>query len=84
LKLLRFGSEPPRAHRDFATSAIAWLTAGAANHTVMSTAVGIEVFEDYARMAGTEFLVIDRAATIRSFEAEVRANAAYYRLARGI
>jgi L-arabinose isomerase len=69
---------------DFATSAAAWLTAGAAHHTVMSTAVGIEAFEDYARMAGTELLVIDSATTLRAFEAEIRANAAYYRLARGI
>ncbi len=69
---------------DFATSAAAWLTAGAAHHTVMSTAVGIEAFEDYARMAGTELLVIDSTTTLRSFEAEIRANAAYYRLARGI
>jgi L-arabinose isomerase len=69
---------------DFATSATAWLTAGAAHHTAMSTAVGLEAFEDYARMAGTEFLVIDSTTTLRSFEAEIRANAAYYRLARGI
>ena len=69
---------------DFATSAAAWLTAGAAHHTVMSTAVGIEAFEDFSRMAGTEFLVIDSTTTVRSFEAEIRANAAYYRLARGI
>jgi L-arabinose isomerase len=69
---------------DFTTSATAWLTAGAAHHTVMSTAVGLEAFEDYARMAGTEFLVIDAATTVRAFEAEIRANAAYYRLARGI
>jgi L-arabinose isomerase len=69
---------------DFATSATAWLTAGAAHHTVMSTAVGLEAFEDYARMAGTEFLIIDSTTTLRSFEAEIRANAAYYRLARGI
>jgi L-arabinose isomerase len=69
---------------DFATSATAWLTAGAAHHTAMSTAVGLEAFEDYARMAGTELLVIDSTTTLRSFEAEIRANAAYYRLARGI
>jgi L-arabinose isomerase len=69
---------------DFATSATAWLTAGAAHHTAMSTTVGLEAFEDYARMAGTEFLVIDSTTTLRSFEAEIRANAAYYRLARGI
>jgi L-arabinose isomerase len=69
---------------DFATSATAWLTAGAAHHTAMSTAVGLEAFEDFARMAGTELLVIDATTTVRSFEAEIRANAAYYRLARGI
>jgi len=69
---------------DFATSAAAWITAGGAHHTVMSTAVGAEAFEDYARMAGTEFLLIDSATTLRSFEAELRANAAYYRLARGV
>jgi L-arabinose isomerase len=69
---------------DFQTSATAWLTAGAAHHTVMSTAVGVEAFEDYARMAGTELLIIDSGTTLRGFEAEVRANAAYYRLARGI
>jgi L-arabinose isomerase len=69
---------------DFRTSATAWLTAGAAHHTVMSTALGTEAFEDYARMAGTELLVIDSTTTLRSFEAEIRANAAYYRLARGI
>jgi L-arabinose isomerase len=69
---------------DFATSATAWLTAGGAHHTVMSTALGAEAFEDYARIAGTELLLIDHTTTTRSFEAEIRANAAYYRLARGI
>jgi L-arabinose isomerase len=69
---------------DFQTSAVAWLTAGGAHHTVMSTAVGAEAFEDFARIAGTELLLIDSATTIRSFEAEIRGNAAYYRLARGI
>ena len=69
---------------DFTTSATAWLTAGAAHHTVMSTAVGVEAFQDYARMARTELLIIDADTTIRTFEAEIRANAAYYRLARGI
>jgi L-arabinose isomerase len=69
---------------DLATSATAWITAGGAHHTVVSTAVGAEAFEDYARIAGTELLLIDSATTIRSLEAEIRANAAYYRLARGI
>jgi L-arabinose isomerase len=69
---------------DFATSAAAWLTAGAAHHTVMTTAVGIDVFRDWAEMAGTELLVIDEDTTLRDFQKEVRWNAAYYRLAQGI
>ena len=69
---------------DFTTSATAWLTAGAAHHTVMSTAIGVEVFAEFARMTETELLVIDASTTIGGFEREVRWNAAYHRLARGL
>jgi L-arabinose isomerase len=69
---------------DFPTSVTAWLQAGAAHHTAMSTAVGAEAFQDFARMAGVELLVIDESTTVRAFENELRANAAYYRLAGGI
>jgi L-arabinose isomerase len=69
---------------DFATSAAAWLTAGAAHHTVMTTAVGVDVFRDYAEIAKTELLVIDESTTLREFQKEVRWNAAYYRLAQGM
>ncbi|GAA0998009.1 L-arabinose isomerase [Subtercola frigoramans] len=69
---------------DFATSAAAWLTAGAAHHTVMSTAIGIEVFEDFAAIAKTELLTIDKDTTLKAFSNEVRWNQAYYRLAQGL
>jgi L-arabinose isomerase len=69
---------------DFRTSATAWLQAGAAHHTVMTTAVGIEAIIDYARIAGTELVVIDETSTARSIEQELRWDGAYYRLARGI
>ncbi|WP_208657021.1 L-arabinose isomerase [Microbacterium laevaniformans] len=69
---------------DFATSAACWLTAGAAHHTVMTTAVGIEVFRDFADIAGTELLVIDEDTTVRGFQKELRWNQAYYRLAQGL
>ena len=69
---------------DFRTSATSWLQAGAAHHTVMSTAIGAEAFRDYARMAGVELLVIDESTTVRAFEDELRWNAAYYRLAGGV
>lgn len=66
---------------DFATSAACWLAAGAAHHTVMTTAVGVEVFRDFADITGTELLVIDSSTTVRDFQRELRWNQAYYRLA---
>ena len=69
---------------DFATSAEAWLTAGGAHHTVLTTAVGVEAFEDFAEIAKTELLVIDKDTTRRGFRQEVRWNAAYYRLAQSL
>jgi L-arabinose isomerase len=69
---------------DFATSTTAWLTAGAAHHTVMSTALGVEAFADFAQMAASELLVIDEHTTVREFTREVRWNQAYYRLAQGL
>ena len=69
---------------DFATSAACWLEAGAAHHTVMTTAVGIEVFRDFADMASTELVVIEAGTTVRGFRDELRWNQAYYRLAQGL
>jgi L-arabinose isomerase len=69
---------------DFATSAACWLAAGAAHHTVMTTAVGIEVFRDFAEIARTELVVIDESTTVRDFQRELRWNQAYYRLAQGL
>ncbi len=69
---------------DFATSAACWLAAGAAHHTVMTTAVGIEVFRDFAEIAKTELVVIDEDTTVRGFRKELRWNQAYYRLAQGL
>ncbi len=73
-----------RPEPDFATSAAAWLTAGAAHHTVMTTALGLEVFEDFAEIARNELVVIDEHTELRSFADRLRWNQAYYRLARGL
>lgn len=69
---------------DFQTSAACWLAAGAAHHTVMSNQVGIEVFQDFAEMAGLELLTIDEHTTTRDFGRELKWNAAYYRLTQKI
>ena len=61
----------------------AWLTAGGAHHTVLTTAVGVEAFEDFAEIARTELLVIDEATTRRGFRDQVRWNQVYFRLAQG-
>ena len=73
-----------RPEPDLATSATCWLEAGAAHHTVMTTAVGVEVFRDFAEMAGVELLVIDEDTTVRGFRQELRANQVYHRLAQGL
>jgi L-arabinose isomerase len=73
-----------RPRPDFTIAASAWLTAGAAHHTVMSTALGVAPFADFAAMTETELLVIDEHTSLAAFQREVRWNAAYYRLARGI
>ena len=68
---------------DFETSTACWLAAGAAHHTVMTTAVGLEVFRDFAEMAKLELVAIDDDTTVRDFHRELRWNQAYFRLAQG-
>ncbi|NTW40338.1 MAG: L-arabinose isomerase [Cellulomonadaceae bacterium] len=69
---------------DFTTSAEAWLEAGAAHHTVLSTQVSLDVFEIFAQIARTELLVIDEHTTRRGFADQVRWNQVYYRIAQGL
>jgi L-arabinose isomerase len=66
------------------TSAESWLMAGAPHHTVLSKAVDAEILHDFAEMTRTEMLLIDADTTTRSFQRELRWNAAYHRLAGGI
>jgi len=67
-----------------ATSAEAWLMAGAPHHTVLSKAIGLDVLADFAEMTATEIAVIDARTTPRDFQRELRWSAAYHRLAEGI
>jgi L-arabinose isomerase len=69
---------------DFATAAEAWLEAGGPHHTVLCRAIGTEAFEDFARVAGLELLVIDDSTRLRDFANELRWNEAYHLLARGM
>ncbi|MBN2009513.1 L-arabinose isomerase [candidate division KSB1 bacterium] len=62
----------------------AWILAGGAHHTGFSQSVTTECLEDYADMAGLEFVVIDDNTTIRDFKKELRWNQVFYHMAHGI
>jgi L-arabinose isomerase len=68
---------------DLKTAAAAWILAGGAHHTGFSQAVTTEHLEDFAEMAGVEFLLIDGGTRIREFKKELRWNELFYGLSRG-
>jgi len=66
------------------TAAAAWILAGGAHHTGFSQAVTAEHLEDFADIAGHEFLIIDHDTRLSEFKKELRWNEIYYHLARGL
>ncbi len=66
------------------TSSEAWITAGGPHHTVLTKALTTEHLWDMAEMLENELVVIDANTELRQFIRELRWNAAYYRLARGL
>ncbi len=67
---------------DLKTAAAAWILAGGAHHTAFSHAATPEMLEDYAEMAGIEYLLIDRDLKLTEFKRELRWNEAYHTLSR--
>ncbi len=63
---------------DFHTSTRCWLASGGAHHTVMTSAVDRETWEDFARIAEVEFAVIDRETTVDGFHAALTLGATRY------
>lgn len=59
---------------DFATGTAAWIQAGGAHHSGFSRDVTTQGMEDFAGMAGIEFLVIDGRTRLREFRNELRWN----------
>lgn len=69
---------------DLATSAECWITAGAAHHTVMSTAATIDHFACLADIVDIELAVIDDQTTTRSFRNDLRLNAVVHKFTEGL
>lgn len=67
---------------DLKTAAAAWILAGGAHHAGFSQAITAEHMEDFAGMAGVEFLVIDKETRLSEFKKELRWNEAAYLLSR--
>jgi L-arabinose isomerase len=61
--------------------ATAWILAGGAHHTGFSQVLKVEHLEDFAEIAGIEFVLIDEKTDLRTFKQELRNNSAYYHLA---
>jgi len=68
---------------DFQTACESWIQAGGAHHTVFSYPVTAAHMDDFATIAGIEFLRIDHSTTPAAFRNELRSNEVYYALAAG-
>lgn len=59
-------------------AAAAWILAGGAHHTGFSQNVTAEHLEDFASMAGIEYVLIGENTSISEFKKELRWNEMYY------
>jgi len=66
------------------TAAEAWILAGGAHHTSFSQAVSAQHLEDFAEIAGMEYLLIDDDTNIRHFKNELRWNEVAYHFTQGL
>jgi len=71
-------------HPDFQTGVGAWILAGGAHHTGFSLSLTAEYLEDFAMMAGIEYLLIDKHTRIHEFKEKLRWNDVYYHLNNGL
>jgi len=65
-------------------AAAAWILAGGAHHTAFSLSLTVEHLEDFAEIAGIEFLLINEKTNLMDFKKELRWNDLYYHLAKGL
>ncbi|MBV9442995.1 MAG: L-arabinose isomerase [Acidobacteriaceae bacterium] len=61
-------------------AATAWILAGGAHHTGFSQALRPEHLENFAEIAGLEYLLINRETSLAQFRKELKWNDVYYRV----
>ncbi|HTE31863.1 MAG TPA: L-arabinose isomerase [Chryseolinea sp.] len=68
-----------KPYPDMYTGCAAWIYAGGAHHTCYSQNLSSEYMEDFAEIAGIEYVPINRQTELYSFRNMLRWNEAYYR-----
>jgi L-arabinose isomerase len=65
---------------DMKTGCTAWIYAGGAHHTGYSQNLSAANMEDFAAMAGIEFVLIDKSTSLYHLKNELRWSEAYYKI----
>ncbi|RFM25999.1 L-arabinose isomerase [Deminuibacter soli] len=68
-----------KPYPDLPTGCAAWILAGGAHHTCYSQNLSSTQLEDFADMAGIEFVLIGKNTTMRDLKNELKWSEAYYR-----
>jgi L-arabinose isomerase len=68
-----------KPYPDMKNGCTAWILAGGAHHTCYSQNLGAEHLEDFAEMAGIEYVLIGKDTNLYNFKNELRWNDAYYK-----
>ncbi|HEY8782928.1 MAG TPA: L-arabinose isomerase [Mucilaginibacter sp.] len=68
-----------KPYPDMKTGCAAWILAGGAHHTGFSQNLTSSQLEDFAEMAGIEYVLIDKDTRLHQLKKELRWSEAYYR-----
>jgi len=72
-----------KPHPNMADGCAAWIYAGGAHHTCYSQNLTAEYLEDFADMAGIEYVLINEDSRLRELKNELRWSDVYYQLNKG-
>jgi L-arabinose isomerase len=68
-----------KPYPDMKTGCAAWILAGGAHHTCYSQNLSSEQLEDFAEMAGIEYVLINKDTSLHQLKKELRWSEGYYR-----
>jgi len=68
-----------KPYPDMKTGCAAWILAGGAHHTCYSQNLSAENLQDFADIAGIEYVLIGKNTNLYNFKNELRWNEAYYK-----